>query len=115
GDRIVGRADARRSGFDQPLDRVADIGRDDRESGDVTKIIGEGLHAELYVLARLFARVGDMEETDNAPVFAVWRMAIGARRLLVKAPIGGMALHLRRGGAADRQQADTVFAGQQRS
>src|SRR5689334_14328785 len=55
-DCIVRGADARRPGFDQPLDRVADIGRDDRESGDVTKIIGEGLDAELYILARLLAR-----------------------------------------------------------
>src|SRR5437763_12562106 len=93
-DRIVGGADARRSGFDQPLDRVADIGRDDRERGDVTKVIGEGLHAELYIPARLLARIGDMEETDDPPVFAVWRMSVGARRLLVKPPIGGMAFHL---------------------
>src|SRR5437763_16055141 len=78
-DCIVGGADARRPGFDEPLDRVADIGRDDRESGDVTKIIGEGLHPELYILASLLARVGDMEETDDPPVLAVWRMALGAR------------------------------------
>src|SRR6516162_10560990 len=90
GDRVVGGADTRRSGLDQPLDRVADIGWDDRESGNVAEIVGERLHAELHILPRLLARVGDVEETDDAPVFAVWRMAVGARSLLIEAPISGM-------------------------
>src|SRR6185312_3951738 len=59
GNRVVGRADAGGAGLDQPLHRVADLWRNDRKGRHVAEIIGEGPDAELHVLDRLLARVGD--------------------------------------------------------
>src|SRR5580700_1873323 len=111
GDRVVGRADAGGAALDHEGIGVGDIGRHDREGRHIAEIVGKGGEAELDVLLRLLARLGDVHQPDEAPFAAVWYVAVAARFFFIKLPIGLVAGQRIGAGPADRQHADAVFAG----
>src|SRR5262249_61523846 len=103
-DAMVRIADAGKPGRHQILGRIrCDVGRYDREGRDLAEIALEILEPELHVRTRLFARLRHMGEGDDAPLAPVRRLAVGARRLLVNAPVAGVRLERLVRGTADRQ------------
>ena len=114
-DGVIRRADAGIAALGQEFEAIGDVARNDREGRDVAEIIAEVIEAELHIFARLFAGFGDMEQRDEPPFLAVRLMVVEASLLAVKAPVLGVMHHGVVAGAADRQHADAVPSGGERS
>src|SRR6185295_13730362 len=109
---IFWRADCGEPRLDQIVGGIpADVGWDDGKGGHFREVAPKIVEAEFHIPARLLAGLGHVREGNDAPFASVRRLAMGARGLLVNAPVAGVCLEgvVRR--AADGEHADAVLAG----
>ena len=115
GDRVVRRADAGGAAVDEPVERIGDAWRHDREGGDIVENSRETSSRPNCTFSRAFSRVSATCSSVTSRQFSPVRdLAVQPRLLLVKRPVLDMVAHRIGAGAADRQHADAVPPGRQR-
>ena len=117
--RPLGRADDARPVLVDDVDHFVELlsrHRHLRERRHLLEVSEPRRDAELDLFTGLLLGLGEVEQTDQAPVIAVDLRAEGRGALLDDAPVVGQRIEtLDDQGRPDGQQADAVLAGQPRA
>ena len=109
-DRVVRGADDGHARIYQCIDRIRSVCRRQRQGRDFAEVVEPFFETEAHIGARLFARFGDMDRTDETPCIAVDRLTVVLCRVLADGPVGGEGIETAGRCRADRKQAQTVLA-----